>query len=128
MEVTIIRNVELSMDEQKKYEVSKSLTDYPAPNKQRTAITLDCTVRHINRSLKATKSRAKHILFMVTEDVSQLNILPVSELISFRNVAATILVQAFYPIVKRSLVNVMVKTPLEIWQSTLAAFHDQAVL
>ena len=46
MEVTIIRKVELSMDEQKKYEVIKSLADHPAPNKQRAALTLGCTVRH----------------------------------------------------------------------------------
>ena len=46
MEVTIIRKVELSMDEQKKYEVIKSLADHPHPNNQRAAITLDCTVRH----------------------------------------------------------------------------------
>ena len=38
MEVTIIRKVELSMDEQKKYEVIKSLADHPAPNKQRAAL------------------------------------------------------------------------------------------
>ena len=52
MEVTIIRKVELSMDEQKKYEVIKALADHPHPNKQRAAITLDCTVRHVNRMLK----------------------------------------------------------------------------
>ena len=33
----IIRKVELSMDEQKKYEVIKSLMDHPNPNKQRAA-------------------------------------------------------------------------------------------
>ena len=55
MEVTIIRKVELSMDEQKKYEVIKSLADHPAPNKQRAALTLGCTVRHINRMLKGYK-------------------------------------------------------------------------
>ena len=57
MEVTIIRKVELSMDEQKKYEVIKSLADHPAPNKQRAALTLGCTVRHINRMLKGYKER-----------------------------------------------------------------------
>ena len=36
MEVTIIRTVKLSMNEQKKYEVIKSLADHPASNKQRT--------------------------------------------------------------------------------------------
>ena len=37
MEVNIIRKVNLSMDEQKKYEVIKSLTDHSNPNKQRAA-------------------------------------------------------------------------------------------
>ena len=59
MEVTIIRKVELSMDEQKKYEVIKSLADHPHPNKQRAAITLNCTVRHINRMLKGYKEQGK---------------------------------------------------------------------
>ncbi len=59
MEVTIIRKVELSMDEQKKYEVIKSLADHSHPNKQRAAITLDCTVRHINRMLKGYKEHGK---------------------------------------------------------------------
>ena len=44
MEVIIIRKVELSMDEQLKYEVIKSLADHPTPNKQRAALTLGCTV------------------------------------------------------------------------------------
>ena len=47
------------MDEQKKYEVIKSLADHPNPNKQRAAITLDCTVRHINRMLKGYKEQGK---------------------------------------------------------------------
>ena len=60
MEVTIIRKVELSMDEQKKYEVIKSLADHPnPPNKQRAALTLGCTVRHINRMLKGYKEHGK---------------------------------------------------------------------
>lgn len=52
MEVTIIRKVKLSMNEQKKYEIIKSLADHPAANKQRAALTLGCIVRHINRMLK----------------------------------------------------------------------------
>ena len=59
MEVTIIRKVELSMDEQKKYEVIKALADHPHPNKQRAAITLDCTVRHVNRMLKGYREQGK---------------------------------------------------------------------
>ena len=59
MGVTIIRKVEFSMDEQKKYEVIKSLADHPNPNKQRAAITLGCTVRHVNRMLKGYKEHGK---------------------------------------------------------------------
>ena len=59
MEVTDIRKVTLSMDEKKKYEVIKSLADHPTPNKQRAAITLNCTVRHINRMLKGYREQGK---------------------------------------------------------------------
>ena len=59
MEVTIIKKVELSMDEQKKYEVIKNLADHPNPNKERAALTLGCTVRHINRMLKGYKEQGK---------------------------------------------------------------------
>lgn len=59
MEVTIIRKVELSMNEQMKYEVIKSLADHPSPNKTRAALTLGCTVRHINRMLKGYKEQGK---------------------------------------------------------------------
>lgn len=59
MEVTIIRKVELSMDEQKKYEVIKSLADHPNPNKERAALTLGCTTRHINRMLKGYREQGK---------------------------------------------------------------------
>ena len=59
MEAIIIRKVKLSMDEQKKYEVIKSLAEHTNPNKQRAAITLNCTVRHINRMLKGYKEYGK---------------------------------------------------------------------
>ena len=59
MEVTIIRKVELSMDEQKKYEVIKSLADHPNPNKVRAAMTLSCSVRHINRLIKGYQEYGK---------------------------------------------------------------------
>ena len=59
MEVTVIRKVELSMKEQMKYEVIKSLADHPAPNKTRAALTLGCTVRHINRMLKGYREQGK---------------------------------------------------------------------
>lgn len=38
MEVIIIRKVILSMDEQKKYEVIKSLADHPATNKRKRIV------------------------------------------------------------------------------------------
>ena len=47
------------MDEQKKYEVIKSLMDHPNSNKQRAALTLGCTVRHVNRMLKGYKEQGK---------------------------------------------------------------------
>ena len=59
MEVIIIRKVELSMEEQKKYEVIKALADHPSPNKHRAALTLGCTVRHINRMLAGYRQQGK---------------------------------------------------------------------
>ena len=59
MEVTIIRKVNLSMDEQMKYEVIKSLSEQTNPNKQRAALTLNCTLRHINRMLNGYKTHGK---------------------------------------------------------------------
>lgn len=47
------------MDEQKKYEVIKALADHDNPNKQRAAITLGCTVRHVNRMLAGYKEQGK---------------------------------------------------------------------
>ena len=46
------------MDEQKN-EVIKNLADHPNPNKERAALTLGCTVRHINRMLKGYKEQGK---------------------------------------------------------------------
>lgn len=59
MEVLIIRKVELSMDQEKKYMVIKNLADHPDGNKQRAAITLGCTTRHINRMLKGYQQQGK---------------------------------------------------------------------
>lgn len=59
MEVTVIRKVDLKMNEQMKYEVIKSLADHPTPNKQRAALTLGCSVRHINRMLKGYREQGK---------------------------------------------------------------------
>ncbi|SHJ56858.1 hypothetical protein SAMN02745243_00895, partial [Hespellia stercorisuis DSM 15480] len=51
------------MDEQKKYEVIKGLADHPSPNKERAALTLGCTVRHINRMLAGyTKSGKEYFV------------------------------------------------------------------
>jgi hypothetical protein len=47
------------MDEQKKYEVIKSLADHPDGNKSRAALTLGCTRRHINRMLAGYLEQGK---------------------------------------------------------------------
>jgi len=47
------------MDEQKKYEVIKSLADHPDGNKDRAALTLGCTKRHINRMLAGYRKEGK---------------------------------------------------------------------
>lgn len=47
------------MDENKKYEVIKGLADHPNPNKERAALTLGCTVRHINRMLAGYNKAGK---------------------------------------------------------------------
>ena len=60
------------MDEQKKYEVIKALADHPDGNKDRAAMTLDCSKRHVNRMLKATKNRAGLSLSMAIGDDSLL--------------------------------------------------------
>ena len=52
MEVFTVRKVVLSMNEQKKYEVIKSLAEHTTSNKRRAALTLGCSVRHINRMIK----------------------------------------------------------------------------
>lgn len=47
------------MDENKKYEVIKGLADHQNPNKERAALTLGCTVRHINRMLAGYRELGK---------------------------------------------------------------------
>lgn len=47
------------MDEQKKYEVIKFLADHPDGNKDRAALILGCTRRHINRMLAGYKEQGK---------------------------------------------------------------------
>ncbi len=57
--VIIIRKVELSMDEEHKYEVIRSLADHETSNKHRAALVIGCTLRHINRMLKGYKEQGK---------------------------------------------------------------------
>ena len=47
------------MDEQKKYEVIKMLAEHPDGNKDRAALTLGCTRRHINRMLAGYRAQGK---------------------------------------------------------------------
>ena len=47
------------MDEQKKYEVIKALADHPNGNKDRAALTLGCTKRHINRMIAGYRREGK---------------------------------------------------------------------
>ena len=47
------------MNEQMKYKIIKTLADHTVPNKERAAITLVCTMRHINRMLKGYNEQGK---------------------------------------------------------------------
>ena len=47
------------MDKQKKYEVIKYLAEHPDGNKDRAAMTLGCSRRHINRMLAGYKAHGK---------------------------------------------------------------------
>lgn len=48
------------MDEQKKYEIIKGLVDHPeTANKDRAALSLGCTRRHINRMIKGYQTEGK---------------------------------------------------------------------
>lgn len=53
-----MRRVELTMDENKKYETIKKLVDNNG-NKHRAALELGCTIRHINRMIKGYKQKGK---------------------------------------------------------------------
>lgn len=53
-----MRKVELSMNEQTKYEKIKHLVDHNG-NKKRTALLLNCSVRHVNRLIKLYKTQGK---------------------------------------------------------------------
>ena len=54
----IIRKVELNMNEQNKYDVVKTLVDHNG-NKQRAALKLGITVRHLNRLINGYKKYGK---------------------------------------------------------------------
>lgn len=47
------------MDENRKYEVIKGLVDHPDGNKQRAALSLGCTLRHVNRMIAGYKEHGK---------------------------------------------------------------------
>ena len=53
-----MRKVELTMGEDKKYTTIKKLVETDG-NKQRAAVELGCTVRHINRMIKGYKENGK---------------------------------------------------------------------
>ena len=57
-EVVIIRKVELTMNEQAKYEAIKKLSE-SGGNKKAVAIKLGCTLRHVNRMLKGYQAQGK---------------------------------------------------------------------
>lgn len=57
-EVDIIRKVDLTMNEQKKYEVIKKLVDTDG-NKTRAAVELSCSRRTIDRLIRAYRERGK---------------------------------------------------------------------
>ena len=53
-----IRKVDLNMNEQQKYSVIKTLIETNG-NKHRAALTLGCTVRHINRMIQGYTKESK---------------------------------------------------------------------
>ena len=57
-EVGIIRRIDLTMNEQRKYELIKRLVEENG-NKDRAALTLGITKRHLNRLVKAYKEKGK---------------------------------------------------------------------
>ena len=78
MEVIIIRKVDLTMDEQRKYEVIKSLADHASPNKQRAALSLGCSVRHVNRMLKGYRECGKEFFIHGNRGRKPANTIPES--------------------------------------------------
>lgn len=47
------------MDGQKKYELIKGLVDHPDSSKERVALSLGCTLRHVNRMIVGYKKLGK---------------------------------------------------------------------
>jgi transposase len=56
--VVTIRKVDLTMDENKKYIIIKTLVETNG-NKKRAALELNCTSRHINRMMQGYKQQGK---------------------------------------------------------------------
>lgn len=66
------------MDEQRKYEVIKSLADHASPNKQRAALSLGCSVRHVNRMLKGYRECGKEFFIHGNRGRKPANTIPES--------------------------------------------------
>lgn len=61
----IIRRIDLTMDEQRKYEVIKKLVEGKG-NKNAAALKLGITPRHVNRLIEAYKKKGKKRSYMET--------------------------------------------------------------
>lgn len=72
----IIRKVELTMDGQKKYEVIKGLVDHSSSTKERAALTLGCTKRHINRMIAGYKKHGKEFFIHGNKGRQPANTIP----------------------------------------------------
>ena len=62
------------MDEFKKYEVIKALVDHPNANKDRAALTLGCTKRHIYRMMAGYCKDGKAFFLMATKVANPLRL------------------------------------------------------
>lgn len=65
----IIRRIDLTMDEQRKYEVIKKLVEGKG-NKNAAALKLGITPRHVNRLIEAYKKKGKKRSYMETGEES----------------------------------------------------------
>lgn len=66
------------MDEQKKYEVIKGVADHPDASKERAALILGCTVRHINRMLAGYRESGKEYFVHGNKGRKPVNTIPES--------------------------------------------------